>query len=65
MLLRKAGKRANKAPKATKLNVPDSTITLGEEEAPVAPTTPPLAAPIALESVYPLCPLLFTPEQAV
>jgi hypothetical protein len=65
MLPRKAGKRANKAPKATELNVPDSTITLGEEEAPAAPTTPPLAAPIALESVYPLCPLLSTPERAV
>src|SRR5271156_1098851 len=56
MPLRKAGKRANKAPKATELNVPDSTITLGKEEAPAAPTT--------LESVYPLCPLLSTPEHA-
>ena len=64
MPLRKAGKRANKAPKATELNVPDSTITLGEEEAPAAPTTPPPAAPAPLESVYSLCPLLSTPEHA-
>ena len=64
MPLRKAGKRANKAPKATELNVHDSTITLGEEEAPAAPTTPPPAAPAALESVYSLCPLLSTPEHA-
>src|SRR5271170_5126067 len=64
MPLRKAGKRANKAPKATGLNVPDSTITLGEEEAPAAPTTPPPAAPAPLESVYTLCPLLSAPEHA-
>jgi hypothetical protein len=60
MAPRNAGKRANKAPEATELNVPDSTTTLGEEEAPVAPP----AALVAPESVYPLCPLLSTPERA-
>jgi hypothetical protein len=57
-----ARKRAAKAPESNPTNAPISTITFGEEETPTAPTAPPSPTP-AVESSYPLCPLLSTPER--